>query len=615
MSKSSDGKWSSKNYIGTVIGDLTILDELEPHITPNGSKQRIVRCRCKCGNEFTVRLESAKKSQKCRECLNKNQRVDITGKRFGKLVVKAMAPDYISPSGHRLSQCECVCDCGKIVIVAMTSLVTGSTKSCGCLHNTAGLLKDCPELMEKYDYEKNKDIELNSLTARASRKIWWKCNNCGESWFATVASQNDKIKHGCPYCAGTLVVKGKTDLLSKYPEIVKTWWDYEKNLVKPDEITSKSNMKVWWKCKEGHSWKATVANKVGGTGCPRCNLENVNSFCEQAVFFYVKKAFPDAVNGDRHIGMELDIFIPSLKTAIEYDGEAWHESARKIDIDVRKNDLCHNSGVNLIRIREPRLKPVDNCIVFVRKDSTSNESLDDVIRETLNYLGKNSIEVNTQKDMPEILAQYASKKNLNSLANVCPEIAAEWHPTKNGALTPDKVNKASRYKVWWLGKCGHEWQMVVSSRTIKPEIRNGKKIRPHGCPYCSGKKILVGFNDMKSRYPEIAAEWHPVKNGELKPEDIAPGSHGKVWWLGKCGHEWEDTPNHRCQSKRGCPLCFKQKRSPAVMCVETNRIFSTGFEAASFMGNTTAGSIYRCCRSEQKKAGGYHWTYVNEIHG
>ena len=64
-------------------------------------------------------------------------------------------------------------------------------------------------------------------------------------------------------------------------------------------------------------------------------------------------------------------------------------------------------------------------------------------------------------------------------------------------------------------------------------------------------------------YPEIAAEWHPTKNGELKPENVTYGSEKRVWWMcSVCGHEWESTPNHRTnpRSKGGCSVCGKKKR-------------------------------------------------------
>ena len=601
------------NYVGEKIGQLTVLEELAPHITPNGSKQRIVKCQCNCGNVFITRLSSAQKAQKCGDCLSKERRVDITGKKYGKLVVLSMADDYVSPAGHRLSRCNCLCDCGNTVVVNMAGLVTGKTQSCGCLKNTAGLLKDNPLLVAKYDFEKNKEIGLDfeTLTARSSDKAWWRCGKCGNSWFATIASQNDVKEHGCPYCSGRLVIKGKTDLLTLFPDIAQEW-NYEKNGdLKPDDISAKSGTKVWWKCPEGHEWKASAGNRThNNSGCPRCNIEKVNSFCEQAVFYYVRKRFPDAINGDQSLGIELDIFIPSIKTAIEYDGEAWHHSERRMQNDAKKNSICKESGIRLIRIREPRLSEIDNCTIIHRFDSTSSESLNQAIKELLNLLGVSEPNIDIDSESGFILEQFSSKKYTNSLAYCNPDIAAEWHPTKNGNMTPEKISKGSRRIVWWLGKCGHEWPAKVGERTRPITMRkNGRINKPRGCPYCSGKRILVGFNDLQTRYPDIAIEWHPMKNGDLKPTDVTPGSHTRVWWLGKCGHEWQASPNKRCGGNRNCPICFKEKRSHAVMCIETGKIYDSGIKAAKELGLKNSASIYKCCRGEQKTTAGLHWNY------
>ena len=650
-----------KDYIGERIGQLTVLEELEPHVTPNGTKQRIVKCRCSCGNTFMTRLTGAIKKQKCRKCLDIDRRSDITGKRFGKLLVLSMAEDYYSPSGHRLSRCNCLCDCGNTTVVNMSSLVSGKTRSCGCLQNTKGLLQEKQELVDKYDFEKNAAIgvDFGSLTARSSKKVWWKCDVCGNSWFATIASQNDTIKHGCPYCARERVAQKNAEkrksirglrivdrresnekritsesvikshgiasgyfktkaskigsLTECYPDLIKEW-DYEKNDIDPSDIPSKSNLRVWWKCSEGHEWQATIANRTyNNSGCPRCRYEDGSSFCEQAVYYYVKKAFPDAVNGDMHLDTELDIFIPSINTAIEYDGEAWHNSTRRIKNDIRKNDLCKKAGIRIIRIREPKLPEIDNCISFVREDSISSHSLDSVISDLLRYLGKSDLIIDTDSESGRILAQYAAKKHDNSLAVCFPEIAKEWHPTKNGGLTPDKINKASRRTVWWLGDCGHEWKMMVNERTRQTvEGRNGKLIKARGCPYCASKQILIGFNDLQTKYPDIAAEWHPTKNGSLKPSEVMPGSNKKVWWLGKCGHEWQATPDKRVYGSGQCPICFKEKRSPAVVCVETGIIYESGADAVRSTGKKNPRTIYRNCRQESKSAYGYHWRFLRD---
>lgn len=547
--------------------------------------------------------------------MRKNQRKDITGKKFEHLTVISMADDYVSPSGVRLSRCTCRCDCGKTCTVNMSSLVTGKTKSCGCLSNTRGLLKDNALIMSKYDFERNKEIDLDSLTTASSKKVWWKCVSCGNSWLAAISSQTDlKKQHGCPYCSGRFVIKGKTDLLSQKTEIIKEW-DWEKNEIKPDEVSCFSSRSVFWKCSEcGHSWKQTVANRVGGSGCPKCNLENVNSFCEQAVYFYIRQLFPDAVNGDKHIGMELDIYIPSRNIAIEYDGEVWHDSPHKRALDNKKNIMCRDNNIELIRIREPKLNPIDNCKVFIRENSVSKSSLNKVINSVLIYLEPNSnVYADIEKDTPNILEQYANKKYENSLAFCNPEIATEWHPTKNGLLTPEQVNRSSSYMVWWLADCGHEWQMRVADRTKSPKFDKSRNIwiKPQGCPYCSGKRVLIGFNDLQTKYPDIASEWHPIKNGELKPTDITCGSTKRVWWCCYKGHVWQTSPNKRCLRHDGCPICREEKRSPSVICVETNQVFKNAKEAARWAKINDNRSIYKCCRNKVKTAGGYHWKYAD----
>lgn len=96
--------------------------------------------------------------------MSNNKRKDLTGQRYGKLLIISMADDYISPSGHRLARCKCKCDCGVIKNINMSQIITGKTQSCGCLIKTAGLLKDKSELLEKYEYKLNSDLEFIATT-------------------------------------------------------------------------------------------------------------------------------------------------------------------------------------------------------------------------------------------------------------------------------------------------------------------------------------------------------------------------------------------------------------------------------------------------------------------
>ena len=135
----------------------------------------------------------------------------------------------------------------------------------------------------------------------------------------------------------------------------------------------------------------------------------------------------------------------------------------------------------------------------------------------------------------------------NSLEIMFPEVAKQWS-TRNFPLLPKDVSYGSNKKVWWRGECGHEWQASPHSRTGK---------NSPGCPYCSGNRVLAGFNDFASRFPEIAAEWSE-KNYPLRPDEVTAFSNKKAWWKGKCGHEWYALISSRSDG-HGCPYCEDHK--------------------------------------------------------
>jgi hypothetical protein len=151
---------------------------------------------------------------------------------------------------------------------------------------------------------------------------------------------------------------------------------------------------------------------------------------------------------------------------------------------------------------------------------------------------------------------------VNDMATTHPELVADWHPTKNGDLTPQDVLAGSDKKVWWkhadpscMVPGGHEWQNYVKKRCLGGS----------GCPVCAPtkKKVIAGVNDMAMTHPELAADWHPTKNGDLTPQDVVAGSGTRFWWKHSdpaCvvpgGHEWQVNGANRV-SGTGCPACNK----------------------------------------------------------
>ena len=262
-------------------------------------------------------------------------------------------------------------------------------------------------------------------------------------------------------------------------------WDYDNNgHLYPSAITCFSNKKVWWKAKCGHGWDAPISYRTKlNCNCPYCSGKRV-----LPGFNDLQTKFPDIA-------------------------KEWHPI---------KNGSLKASDVTAYSKKK---------VWWICKFGHEWESI------ISNRTGKN------KRSCP-----CCSGKNVISritdLQSNFPELAEEWHPTRNGSLKPTDITAGSNKKVWWLGKCGHEWQAAIADRT-----------RGRGCAYCANKKLLSGFNDLQTNYPDIAKEWHPTKNNGIKPSDILFGSHKKVWWKCQVGHEWYAEVRSRSLQNTGCPFC------------------------------------------------------------
>ena len=132
-----------------------------------------------------------------------------------------------------------------------------------------------------------------------------------------------------------------------------------------------------------------------------------------------------------------------------------------------------------------------------------------------------------------------------------PHLVKEWHPTKNGDLTPSDYTHGSDKKVWWECHKGHSYSTSVSDRTRQ---------KPIGCAYCAGKKVGKD-NNLEALFPEIAKEWHPSKNKDLKPNEVTRGTPRKAWWLCSNNHSYQAAIANRTVQGTGCPYCAGKKAS------------------------------------------------------
>lgn len=98
----------------------------------------------------------------------------------------------------------------------------------------------------------------------------------------------------------------------------------------------------------------------------------------------------------------------------------------------------------------------------------------------------------------------------NNLANLRPDLVAQW-AEENGELRPDKFSLGSKQKIWWKCPLDHKWQTSIQART--------RAIKPTGCPYCAGKNVWKGFNDLATLHPELIGEWSMMIRTRIKNQE------------------------------------------------------------------------------------------------
>lgn len=487
-----------------------------------------------------------------------------------------------------------------------------------------------PFLAREWNYDKNGDCLPDSVALNSHSKYWWKCEICHFEW---MASPNDRARgRGCPKCgkkkrkesrAKTILFRRDENNLTRHKELLSEW-DYSLNEREPKYYLSGSTTKVWWKCEVcGNTWQATINNRVNGSGCPKCMKHMQTSFPEQAILYYLRKCFTYVFNGSFDFldgKTELDIYIPEITTAIEYDGVAFHTGERATKKMIEKYKMCKEREIRLIRVSEFKNESdsYDQCLV---REGNTEESLNNVIKKLLDDLNIHGLSIDVQHDRSSIMRQYITSLREKSINARYPGSAAKWDVEKNGGLKPDQVSAFSNKKYWWKCQMGHSYQSTpanevtfikncpicsnhqvlegfndLSSRspqlTLEWDYKKNYPLKPTqivfsssrkvwwlcpnkhsyeataesrlkkgtGCPYCSNKKVLPGYNDLKTKNPELLREWNYKRNANIRPEDLLPGSNRKVWWICKNGHEWEVVVNSRSgKGHAECPFCSGHK--------------------------------------------------------
>lgn len=132
----------------------------------------------------------------------------------------------------------------------------------------------------------------------------------------------------------------------------------------------------------------------------------------------------------------------------------------------------------------------------------------------------------------------------NDLATVDTELAKQVSP--DSVIKATEVTASSNKKLFWRCSRGHEWEATVSQRS-----------QSRGCPYCSNRRLLRGFNDLATANPKLAKEVSP--NSKIRATEVIAGSNKKLLWKCSKGHEWEARVVDRSSRGDNCPYCSGRK--------------------------------------------------------
>lgn len=394
---------------------------------------------------------------------------------------------------------------------------------CGCRRrNMIPLSVYNQEIAMQWCYERNCGWGPEDFSRASTVKAWWICTDCRRVYKSQI---NCRVNGGtgCPYCASKRPCEDNS-LASLFPETAREWHPTKNGKLTPASITFASRKKVWWLCKKEHSWQAMPADRTtSGSGCPHCYEERMQ---------YAREHPPPRKRG--HVildeGEEVSrkwydsgdySFIPLSKSHPEI-ARQWHPTRNK---PWTPKDFAYGSEA----------RAWWKC-----KEGPDHEWQSPIYSRTGRTSG----------------CPFCANKQIsvtNSLAGLHPELASQWHKELNGSLNPTDVLASSTDKAWWLCPVNsdHVWSAAISRRS-----------KGRGCPFCASGVESPDLS-LRARYPDIASQWHASKNGDLRPEDVFPGSGKMIWWTCPQGpdHHWPARVSNRTIHASGCPFCTGRKAS------------------------------------------------------
>lgn len=452
----------------------------------------------------------------------------------------------------------------------------------------------------EWDTEANYGVAAEMMPATAECVVHWRCAKCGRRYRARVcdheaaaqaegkelpgaaagkareagkAGEAGKAAAGaCPYCSGKLKYV-KDSLEAERPDLADEFAEAtnakDLTLEATGELTAEGvrvndARSFWWKCKVcGYMWKATIQERIAkNEGCFECaTLVSHTSFPQLIIYHYLKEMFPDAVHRMRLDGnREIDVCVPSIHLAVEYDGDYYHTTKASCRKDLQKNKLMTEAGYRVVRFREEGCWPMQQgagkaggceLISFPNPNGDSIE-FQNALQKFLDSLrsqckGLPKVTVCIEKIRAEVnegLYRMSYERSLEAFLKAQKaagtETNLEWDYERNWPLTPRDVSYSNSRKVHWICRNdpSHRWYKTVN------EVACG-----NGCGKC-----WSGYKPSGEEWIERARKVHGDRYDYSKVRYV--NAHTKVVIICPIHGEFEQTPNNHLTGN-GCPKCGK----------------------------------------------------------
>lgn len=367
--------------------------------------------------------------------------------------------------------------------------------------------------------------------------LQWQCSS-RHTWSAKPVNRSGNglnVKTSpCPVCSGQIPEKGRSDLATLFPEISGEADGWE-----PSDYFPGSNRKMPWKCNLGHRWQAVIYERAKrGSRCPFCANSKV-----MTGFNDLQSLFPDlAAQAD---GWDPTTINPGSQKKLSWKcpkGHIWISTPMHRTRLKQGCAVCDNKqiqiGVNDLQSLFPEIAKQADGWNPTEYTAGSHQKMAWVCK--LGHKWKTTIgDMTTRSHLCPYCSNQKFLTGLNDLATLYPELASEadgWDPSK--------VHSGTKVKKSWRCSLGHTWSATLNSRTLLGA----------GCPFCSNHKVWTGFNDLKTKHPDLAKEafgWDPSA--------IGGGASTKLTWKCTVGHIYKMNPISRTSGKQGCPICSNKK--------------------------------------------------------